>query len=382
LNTRFNHGWANNPRSTNDSRDLVDGAVNMTMRIRGVRLLLPTGITLTLALGMIAAGTAYAAGPAPVNLGTAASYAVLAGTPSVTNTGSSFVGGDLGIHPAASVTGFPPGNVSGSIHAGDAVALQAKNDLNAAYGDAASRTPATAVVGGTLGGQTLVGGIYTSNGVTLDLTGTLTLDGQNDPNSVWIFKATSDLITASSSVVSFINGAQPCNVFWQVTSSATLGSGSNFVGTIMALTSITLASAVTVNGRVLARNGKVTLINDNIAPSTCAAVAPTPSPTASASPSSAASPSASPSSAASPSSTPAASAAATTSAAPTARPTARATATPPRTRPATFVPLVTPPPTDALPTGEGGGPLLPLTSLLLFLAGAGLLSLALRLRRA
>jgi hypothetical protein len=86
------------------------------------------------------------------------------------------------------------------------------------------------VAGGTLGGRTLVGGVYNAGGVTLDLTGTVTLDGENDPNSVWIFQATSDLITASSSSVGFINGGQPCNVFWQVTSSATLGSGSTFVG--------------------------------------------------------------------------------------------------------------------------------------------------------
>ena len=125
------------------------------------------------------------------------------------------------------------------------------------------------MAGGTLGGKTLVGGVYSANGVTLDLTGTLTLDGQNDPDSVWVFQATSDLITASSSVVTFINGGQPCNVFWQVVSSASLGSGSTFVGTIMALTSITMDSGVTLRGRALARNGDVTLINDTITTPTC-----------------------------------------------------------------------------------------------------------------
>jgi hypothetical protein len=123
-----------------------------------------------------------------------------------------------------------------------------------------------------------VGGVYNAGGVTLGLTGTLTLDGQNDPNSVWIFQATSDLVTASSSTVAFINGAQPCNVFWQVTSSATLGSGSTFAGTILALTSITMASGVSMNGRALAQNGDVTLINDAITLSTCAAPTATASP--------------------------------------------------------------------------------------------------------
>ncbi|MBI3746416.1 MAG: DUF3494 domain-containing protein, partial [Chloroflexi bacterium] len=146
---------------------------------------------------------------------------------------------------------------------------QAKSDLATAYTDAAGR-PATATHA-TLGGLTLVAGVYNAGGATLGLTGTLTLDGQNDPNAVWIFQATSDLVTASSSTVRVINSGQACNVFWQVTSSATLGSGSTFVGTIMALTSITMANGVTVDGRALARNGDVTLINDTITRRTCAA---------------------------------------------------------------------------------------------------------------
>jgi hypothetical protein len=171
--------------------------------------------------------------------------------------------------------------VNGTIHAADAVALQAQSDLTIAYNDAAGRTPATTIAGGTLGGLTLVGGVYTAGGSTLDLTGTLTLDAENDPNSTWIFQATSDLVTASSSNVTFINGGQPCNVFWQVTSSATLGSDSTFAGSILALTSITMADGVTLDGRALARNGAVTLIDDTITRSTCAQAAPstTPAPT-------------------------------------------------------------------------------------------------------
>jgi len=253
----------------------------MNRRAHGARSLVATGISVTLALAMLAAGqTARAAGPAPVGLGTAEPFAVLAGTPAVTNTGPTTITGDLGISPAAAVTGFPPGIVNGTIHAADAVALQAQSDLTIAYNDAAGRTPATTVAGGTLGGLTLVGGIYNAGGTTLGLTGTLTLDAQNDPSSVWIFQATSDLVTASSSSVAFINGGQPCNVFWQVTSSATLGSGSTFAGTILALTSITMNDGVTLNGRALARNGQVTLINDTITRSTCATPSPTPGPTA------------------------------------------------------------------------------------------------------
>lgn len=248
--------------------------------VRGARLPLSTSIAVVLAIGLLATGrTVYAAGPVAVGLGTAAPFAVLAGTPDVSNTGATTITGDLGISPAAAVTGFPPGTVSGTIHAADAVALQAQSDLVIAYDDAAGRTPATTVAGGTLGGMTLVAGVYNSSGFTLDLTGTLTLDGQNDPNAVWIFQATSDLITASSSSVAFINGGQPCNVFWQVTSSATLGSGSSFVGTILALTSITMDSGVTLDGRALARNGTVTLINDTITASACSAPSPTVPPT-------------------------------------------------------------------------------------------------------
>jgi hypothetical protein len=307
----------------------------MKTRVRGARSPLSAGIAFTLAIGMLAVGqAANAAGPAPVGLGTAAPFAVLAGTPAVTNTGPTTITGDLGISPAAAVTGFPPGTVNGTIHAADAVALQAKSDLVIAYNDAAGRTPVTVVAGGTLGGKTLVPGVYNAGGVTLDLTGTLTLDGQNDANPVWVFQATSDLITSSSSSIRFVNGGQPCNVFWQVTSSATLGSGSSFAGTILALTSITMNSGVTMEGRALARNGNVTLINDTIMRSTCSTAAPTPSPTAAPSPT------------ASPTATPAPSPTAAPSPTPIAQPTAGPTAGP------------TPPPTSTLATTHvaGSGP--------------------------
>jgi Ice-binding-like len=228
------------------------------------------GIALIIAIGAMAGRTASAA-PPTINLGTAAFYSVLAGTPAVTNTGATTIDRDVGIHPATSVTGFPPGIVGGTIHAGDAAALQAKSDLVAAYLDAAGR-PVTATYAALGGLPPLVAGVYNSGPATLDLTGTLTLDGQNDPTSVWIFQAQSDLVTASTSSVVFVNGGSPCNVFWQITSSAALGSGSTFVGTILALTSVTLANGVTVNGRALARNGTVTMINDTFITSTCTAL--------------------------------------------------------------------------------------------------------------
>ncbi len=218
-----------------------------------------------LALALFASA-ALAAQP-PVGLGTADSYAVLAGQ-TVTNTGPSTINGDLGVTPGAAITGFPPGTVNGTIHAADAVALQAQSDLTTAYNDAAGRTPPAAVPA-DLGGLTLTGGVYKSASA-LQLTGALTLDAQGDPNTVFIFQAASTLITASASHVNLINGAQPCNVFWQVGSSATLGTSSVFVGNILALTSVSMNNAVTVQGRALARNGSVTMINDTLTAGRCA----------------------------------------------------------------------------------------------------------------
>ena len=262
----------------------------MKKRVHGAKLLLSVGTVVTLAIGILANGqTAYAAGPAAVGLGTADSFAVLAGT-GITNKGVSTITGDVGSFSNPAETGFaacPAANcvnLTGTNHAGDLVTQGAKADLKTAYDDAAGRTPFTAVAAGHLNGLKLVGGVYNAGGFTLDLTGTLTLDGQNDPNSVWIFQATSDLIAATSSSVKLINGASSCNVFWQVTSSATLKSSSTFMGTILALQSITIGSGVTVQGRALARNGDVTLIGDKIA-DTCliAPIAPGASASASAS---------------------------------------------------------------------------------------------------
>ena len=226
-------------------------------------------LALALLVAPVLTSTAQA-GPPPVLLGTADSFAILGGT-TITNTGDSVINGDLGLHPGTAVTGFPPGTVNGAQHVTDAVAQQAKTDLTTAYLDAAGR-PFSATSPPDVGGRTLTAGVYRTGSVaSLGLTGNLTLDAQGDPRAVFIFQIESTLTTASASSVSLINGAQGCNVYWQVGSSATLGTTTAFRGNILALTSISVNNGVTVDGRLLARNGAVTLINDVVTRSTCAA---------------------------------------------------------------------------------------------------------------
>jgi LPXTG-motif cell wall-anchored protein len=227
-------------------------------------------------VGMIAAGlvlsgtSSAAAAEVPVELGDAESYAVLAGS-TVANTGSSVLEGDLGLSPGTAITGFPPGQVDGDTHVNDTEASNAKDDLVTAYDDAAGRTTTETIVA-DLGGQTLVPGVYA--GGALAVTGTLTLDAGGDEDAVFVFKAASSLVTASSSSISLIGGADACNVFWQVTSSATLGTSSDFVGTILALTSITANTGASIEGRLLTRNAAVTLDINEVTVSACAAAAP------------------------------------------------------------------------------------------------------------
>lgn len=204
----------------------------------------------------------------PVNLRTTDNFALLSGS-TVTNTGNSVVNGDLGLYPGSSVTGFPPGVLIGAQHIGDPVAIQAKTDLTSAYKDAAGR-PYKSVLLPDVGGQLLTDGVYRTGSVaSLGLTGNLTLDGQGDPRAVFIFQIQSTLTTASGSSVSLINGAQSCNVYWQVGSSATLGSTTAFTGTILALSSITVNNGATIDGELFARNGQVSLIDDVIGRSQC-----------------------------------------------------------------------------------------------------------------
>ena len=227
------------------------------------------GAGLSAAMASLVLAGAAQAGPPPVLLGTADSFAVLAGS-TITNTGPTVINGDLGLHPGTAVTGFPPGTVNGARHVNDAVALQAKSALTTAYQDAAGR-PFSATLPPDVGGRRLNAGVYRTGSVpSLGLTGTVTLDGQGDPRAVFIFQIESTLTTATASRVSLVNGAQACNVYWQVGSSATLEASTVFKGNILALTSISVKNAVTADGRYLARNGAVTFINDTLTRSRCA----------------------------------------------------------------------------------------------------------------
>src|SRR5437016_607365 len=198
------------------------------------------------------------AGQAPVALGAASTFAVLAGS-TVTSTGATTVNGELGLSPGTAVTGFPPGTVNGTIHAGDPAAAQAQLDLTTAYNDAAGRTVGAITVAGNLGGQTLTPGLYKSTSSLEISSGDLTLDAQGDANAVFIFQMASTLTTTSSRQVILSGGAKAANIFWQVGSSATLGTGSVLKGNILALASITVTTGATVEGRLLARTAAVTL---------------------------------------------------------------------------------------------------------------------------
>ena len=211
-------------------------------------------------------GNTFSAAAAPPQ-GTEQSFAVLGGS-TVTNTGSSVITGNLGVSPGTAITGFPPGIVTGVTHSADAVALQAQTDTTAAYIDLASQPCTTDLTGQDLGGKTLVPGVYCYSS-SAQLTGALTLDAGGVSNAVWVFKAGSTLTTAVNSSVNLIGGANPCNVYWQVGSSATLGTTTAFVGNIFALTSITLNNGASVSGRVLARNGAVTLDNNTVTVPVC-----------------------------------------------------------------------------------------------------------------
>jgi hypothetical protein len=240
-----------------------------------------TALALVLLATFIIGLTGQVMAATVVNLGTAANFAVLAGT-GVSNVPTSTITGDVGLSPASgsNYSGLTAGEVSGTIYAVDgsgpagsvnnpALLTTAKNDLTTAYLNAAGQIPTNTFVAGDnqLGGQTLTAGVYAfGHASTANITAAnpLTLDAQGDPDAVFIFQASSDLITASGSVVALVNGAQACNVFWQVTSSVTLGTSSTFKGTIMTLTAAAISTSATIEGRVLARNAAVTLDSNTI----------------------------------------------------------------------------------------------------------------------
>ncbi len=218
------------------------------------------GIAALLAL-LCAAGNASA--QAAPDFGQAGSFGVIGGS-AVTNTGPTIVFGDLGISPGTAVSGFPPGIVNGVLHNADAVALQAQADVVIAFDSLANQAFNTDLTGQDLGGLTLTSGVYRFS-TSAQLTGTLTFDAQGTPNAVFIIQIGSTLTTASNAVVRVINGGSGCNVFWQVGSSATLGTGTAFIGHILALSSITLNTGANTAGRLLARNGAVTLDSNVVA---------------------------------------------------------------------------------------------------------------------
>ncbi|WP_158437700.1 ice-binding family protein [Naasia lichenicola] len=209
----------------------------------------------------LAGGSAAQAAESPVYLYTADSYAVLAGS-AVTNTGPTVItGGDLGLSPGTAITGFPPGIiVGGTTNATNAAAVLAQDDLTTAYNDAAGRSPLESNVT-ELGNRELIAGTYRDDGGSMGLTGTVTLNG--DAASVFVFQAFA-LTTASTSRVVLGGTVNACNVFWQVASDVTLGTGSHMVGTVMAMNSITATTGADVQGRLLARTGAVTLDSNTI----------------------------------------------------------------------------------------------------------------------
>ena len=207
---------------------------------------------------------------APV-LGSANGFAVLGGS-TVTNTGSTTVRGDLGVSPGLAITGFPPGLViGGATHAGDALALQAQTDTGTAYDALRAEACNVDLTGQDLGGMTLVPGVYCFSS-SAQLTGALVLDAGGRADAVFVFKIASTLTTASNASVRVINGGNECGVFWQVGSSATLGTTTVFAGSIFALASITLTTGATVSGRALARTGAVTMDTNAVSLPICGAV--------------------------------------------------------------------------------------------------------------
>ncbi len=213
---------------------------------------------LSLAVILAASPQLATAAELPVALGRAGNFAVLAGS-TVTSTGATVVHGDLGVSPGTAVTGFPPGTIVGTLHAGDAAAADAETDLTIAYNDAAGRSTAPVLVSGNLGGMTLSPGLYKSSSSLEISAGDLTLDAQGNANAVFIFQMASTFVTTSGRQVILAGGAQAANIFWQVGSSATIGTTSVIKGNILADQSISLQTGATLDGRALARIAAVTM---------------------------------------------------------------------------------------------------------------------------
>jgi hypothetical protein len=253
-----------------------------------LRLLLGVAlVSLLSAAGVSLLYTPTTSAQSGVPQGTTATYAVLAAS-AVTSSGLTVLNGDLGVSPGTAITGFPPGVVTGATHAGDPVAAQAQADAHVEYAYLAGLPCGTNLSGVDLGGQVLTPGVYCFDS-SAQLTGTLILDAQGSCNSLFVFQTGSTLTTSVASSVEVINN--PCaancrgggNVFWQVGSSATIGTGSQFVGHIIANTSVTLNFGASVAGNVIALTGAVTMDTNNV--SACGTnIPPTPTPTPTATP--------------------------------------------------------------------------------------------------
>lgn len=256
------------------------GSIN-SINFKHTKFLVPGIVVLIISVIALVFNPGASSAVTPVGLGSSSNFAVLAGS-AITNTGPTTVsgtaGGDLGSDPTPTFTGDTLVTTTGTKYtAANAVVSAAKIALTTAYNDALGRA-STASISSDLGGQILGSGVYTAAS-SMGLTGNLTLDGAGDTTSVFIFQAGSTLTTASASTVTLINGAQACNVFWQVGSSATFGTASSFAGKVMALTSITATTGATFNGQLLAQNGAVTLDTNTIVNDACTTPTPTPSET-------------------------------------------------------------------------------------------------------
>lgn len=196
-------------------------------------------------------------------------FAVLAGT-TVTCAGASTITGDVGVSPGSAIVGFPAPCTNVGVLRIPPASDPAQLDLTAAY-TTLTGLPCAATVGPNLAGLTLTQGVYCVGAAVSNLTGTLTLDAQGNANAVFVFRMSSTLITSPSSTVSLTNSANACGVEWQVSSSATIDTGTTFVGNILALTSITMNSGANLTGRALARNGAVTLNNNTVSFGACGA---------------------------------------------------------------------------------------------------------------
>ena len=337
-------------------------------------MLAGTGLLIAGALAATGASAALAATGVPGSpgyLGAAEPFAVLGGS-TVTNTGApTSVWGDVGVSPGNTIIGFQSDQIGGTQHAGDSTAAGAQVALTDAYDSAVAAPRSDSVNHAAIGDQTFLPGVYAAD-TSMDLTGTVTLDGRGDAGAVWVFRAGSTLVTASSSRVVVING-NPCNVYWAVGSSGTLGSSTSFIGTVMARASVTAVNSATVDGRLLAETGAVTLDSNVITRRACALTdangttipagtpTSTPAPTATTTPTPTSSPTGTPRPTASPTGKPTASPTAkpTPTASPTRTPGTGATPAPsarPTRAPSTARPAPSSTPT-ASPTapGTGGG---------------------------